>query len=258
MVTRYLDVIEIAERLDRPLNTIALWIRTGKLPAPHVQIGEKFRGWLPEVIDNPDMWSTPVTTVRYFRRQEFTQWIRGQLSKGTWYRVPEPDIWVGDKPGWLPREQVDPAWIIDNTDIYPDEALTHRIVYLGVGDVAERLGCTRSTINGWIATGKLPAPNARIGSNAQGWLPEVIDNPDSWGDASHKTIRYMSAPELARLIGVKRSTLNHYKLPPEDALIGNVRGYLPETIDAWRERRPGMRPPRAGEKWHLPPEARAS
>ncbi|WP_280505810.1 helix-turn-helix transcriptional regulator [Nocardia farcinica] len=258
MVTRYLDTVEIAHRLRRPQNTIALWIRTGKLPAPHVQIGERFRGWLPEVIADPNLWGAPVDTVHYLRRQELTQWIRSQIGEGTPYRIPEPDIQVGDVPGWLPPTQVDPAWLINTADIYPEDALKHRIVYLGAGDISERLGRPRSTINRWITEGKLPPPNARIGTRAQGWLPEVIDNPDSWGATNHVTIRYVSAPELARLIGVKRGTLNHYKLPPEDALIGNIRGYLTETIDAWNARRPGVRPPWSGEDWHLPPEVRAS
>jgi hypothetical protein len=33
--------------------------------------------------------------------------------------------------------------------------------------------------------------------------------------------------------------LSRYKLPEADAMIGNVRGWLPETIDAWHAARPG-------------------
>jgi predicted DNA-binding transcriptional regulator AlpA len=52
--------------------------------------------------------------------------------------------------------------------------------------------------------------------------------------------RYLSRPEVAARIGVKKDTLNRYKLPPPDAQIG-VRqvGWLPATIDAWHaSRRP--------------------
>lgn len=50
---------------------------------------------------------------------------------------------------------------------------------------------------------------------------------------------YLSRSELAERIGVKPDTLGRYKLPEPDAMIGAVRGWLPETIDAWNEARPG-------------------
>jgi predicted DNA-binding transcriptional regulator AlpA len=58
--------------------------------------------------------------------------------------------------------------------------------------------------------------------------------------------RYLSRPEFAERIGVKPDTLNRYKLPDPDALIGTRQGWLPETIDAWQASRtpgkPGPRP----------------
>lgn len=50
---------------------------------------------------------------------------------------------------------------------------------------------------------------------------------------------YLSRPEVAELIGVQRTTLNRYQLPPHDAMIGSLKGWLPETIKAWNESRPG-------------------
>lgn len=67
-------------------------------------------------------------------------------------------------------------------------------------------------------------------------------------------IRYLNRAEFAERIGVKRNTLWQYKLPPEDAIIGDRKGWLPETIDEWQARRPGHRVPRDQENWHLPPE----
>jgi len=51
--------------------------------------------------------------------------------------------------------------------------------------------------------------------------------------------RYLSRPEVAKRIGVKPDTLNRYKLPEPDAIVGQLRGWLPETIDRWNESRPG-------------------
>jgi len=52
-------------------------------------------------------------------------------------------------------------------------------------------------------------------------------------------IRYWSLTEVSRYIGVIPSTARKYKLPVEDAQIGNVRGWLPERIMAWHANRPG-------------------
>ena len=54
---------------------------------------------------------------------------------------------------------------------------------------------------------------------------------------------YLGRAEVAQRIGVKPSTLSRYKLPEPDAYTGSgsraVRGWLPETIDAWNAARPG-------------------
>jgi hypothetical protein len=50
---------------------------------------------------------------------------------------------------------------------------------------------------------------------------------------------YLSRTEVAQRIGVTPGALSRYKLPPADAVIGTVRGWLPETIDTWQARRPG-------------------
>ena len=53
------------------------------------------------------------------------------------------------------------------------------------------------------------------------------------------TVRYLSRPEVAERIGVKKDTLNRYKLPLPDAQIGARQvGWLPATIDAWNAARP--------------------
>ncbi|MFT3663188.1 MAG: XRE family transcriptional regulator [Gordonia sp. (in: high G+C Gram-positive bacteria)] len=50
---------------------------------------------------------------------------------------------------------------------------------------------------------------------------------------------YLSAAEVAERIGVVRSAISRYKMPEPDALIGQTRGWLPETIDEWNANRPG-------------------
>lgn len=143
------------------------------------------------------------------------------------------------------------------------------IHYLGPGEVAERLNLSRNTLNSYGRKGKLPRPNAMIG-DIRGWLPETVDewnkrrpgrgwraqNVEDWHVMTHSTIRFLSAPEFAARIGVQRDTLNRYKLPPTDAVIGDVRGWLPQTVDEWNARRPGQRPPRDQENWNLSPEPR--
>ncbi|WP_203236859.1 helix-turn-helix transcriptional regulator [Nocardia panacis] len=66
----------------------------------------------------------------------------------------------------------------------------------------------------------------------------------------------MSRPEVAEYIGVQRGTLNRYKLPPADAQIGRVQGWLKETIDEWQQRRPGRGNHPDQANWNLPPELR--
>lgn len=52
-------------------------------------------------------------------------------------------------------------------------------------------------------------------------------------------IRYLSRAEVAERIGVQPGSLRRYALPDHDALIGERRGWLVQTIDAWNQRRPG-------------------
>lgn len=59
-----------------------------------------------------------------------------------------------------------------------------------------------------------------------------------------ETIRYLALPEVAERLGLAVGTLNRYRtegrLPVPDAQIGTRQvGWLPETIDAWQESRPG-------------------
>lgn len=51
--------------------------------------------------------------------------------------------------------------------------------------------------------------------------------------------RYLSRAELAERIGVAPDSLRRYRLPEPDALVGEIRGWLPETVDAWNDARPG-------------------
>ncbi|TDP94619.1 hypothetical protein EDF62_1040 [Leucobacter luti] len=64
----------------------------------------------------------------------------------------------------------------------------------------------------------------------------------------------MSVKELAERIGVKPATAARYKLPEPDAFIGDVRGWLPETVDAWHAARPG-KGAGAGRKPRSAPDA---
>lgn len=50
---------------------------------------------------------------------------------------------------------------------------------------------------------------------------------------------FLTRAEVAARIGVSPNTIQHYKLPVPDAKIGRVSGWLPETVDAWNEARPG-------------------
>ncbi|MDO4888172.1 MAG: transcriptional regulator [Actinomycetaceae bacterium] len=57
------------------------------------------------------------------------------------------------------------------------------------------------------------------------------------------TVRYLSATEAAARLGIRPASFHSYVrkgLTPEpDALVGDVRGWLPETIDEWNKHRPG-------------------
>jgi predicted DNA-binding transcriptional regulator AlpA len=143
------------------------------------------------------------------------------------------------------------------------------IEYLTTAGFADLLGLSVSTIEGYSRNGKLPAPDARAG-RYKGYLPQTIEEwerrrpgvrtpraDENWHIFPHSTITYLTVPEFAERIGVVRGAMNRYKLPPEDARIGAIRCYLPQTIDAWNERRPKRgRTSAENADWHLPPELR--
>lgn len=54
--------------------------------------------------------------------------------------------------------------------------------------------------------------------------------------------RYLSTSEVAERTGLTRNTVKSYsqipgRLPTPDAIVGRVKGWLPETIDAWMARK---------------------
>ena len=53
------------------------------------------------------------------------------------------------------------------------------------------------------------------------------------------TTHYLSVGDVADRLGVDKSSISKYKMPPPDAYIGKTRGWLPETIDEWNRNRPG-------------------
>ncbi|WP_072814259.1 hypothetical protein [Rhodococcus zopfii] len=53
-------------------------------------------------------------------------------------------------------------------------------------------------------------------------------------------LRFLSRKQFAERIGLKDAgALGKYKLPEPDAWVGDVRGWLPETVDEWQANRPG-------------------
>ena len=70
-------------------------------------------------------------------------------------------------------------------------------------------------------------------------MPAVPQDPRGLTPGAGEAVRYLSRAEVAQRIGVAPSTLSRYKLPSPDAVVGDVRGWLPETIDAWNAARPG-------------------
>lgn len=61
------------------------------------------------------------------------------------------------------------------------------------------------------------------------------------GVEQEPTIRtYLGRSEVATYLGLKGlRSLTNVALPPPDAQIGDRKGWLPETIDAWNAARPG-------------------
>jgi predicted DNA-binding transcriptional regulator AlpA len=53
------------------------------------------------------------------------------------------------------------------------------------------------------------------------------------------TQTFLSRKEVAERLGVSSGAFSRVPLPEPDAIIGGVRGWLPATIDAWNESRPG-------------------
>ncbi|MEX3741117.1 helix-turn-helix transcriptional regulator [Mycolicibacterium porcinum] len=55
-------------------------------------------------------------------------------------------------------------------------------------------------------------------------------------------VRYLSVTEFAEHAGLSRNTLKSYsqipgRLPEPDAMVGRVKGWLPETVEAWIAKR---------------------
>ncbi|OBF23086.1 hypothetical protein A5720_00100 [Mycolicibacterium conceptionense] len=58
----------------------------------------------------------------------------------------------------------------------------------------------------------------------------------------NEVVRYLSVTEFAERTGLSLNSVKAYsqvpgRLPEPDAMIGRVKGWLPETVDAWIERR---------------------
>lgn len=54
--------------------------------------------------------------------------------------------------------------------------------------------------------------------------------------------KYLSVTEVAERAGLSRNTVKAYtqipgRLPEPDVMVGNVKGWAHETIDAWIQRR---------------------
>ena len=53
--------------------------------------------------------------------------------------------------------------------------------------------------------------------------------------------KYLGITQFAERVGVKKGTLERYKLPPADVMVGNIRGWRAKTIDDWNAARPSRR-----------------
>jgi len=50
---------------------------------------------------------------------------------------------------------------------------------------------------------------------------------------------YWSYSDVAKRLGITTGSLGRANLPEPDAMIGSIRGWRPETIEAWIPTRPG-------------------
>ncbi|KWX66541.1 hypothetical protein ASJ79_25110 [Mycobacterium sp. NAZ190054] len=58
-------------------------------------------------------------------------------------------------------------------------------------------------------------------------------------------VRYLSVTEFAERAGLSINSVKAYsqipgRLPEPDAMIGRVKGWLPETVDAWAAKRASL------------------
>lgn len=119
--------------------------------------------------------------------------------------------------------------------------------YLDRVSFAERIGVKPATLNRY----RMPAPDAILGEK-RGWLPKTVDawnarrpgrgatTEDDWSEipGQRPATEYLTRPGVAEFLGVHRGTLNRYHLPTPDALVGDLPGWLPETIAVWDANRP--------------------
>jgi len=61
---------------------------------------------------------------------------------------------------------------------------------------------------------------------------------------------YLTRPEIATRLGIKRQSLDGLKLPAPDATVGRLPGWLPGTIDRWDAGRPS-RQGKASDRYAL-------
>jgi len=63
---------------------------------------------------------------------------------------------------------------------------------------------------------------------------------DTLLDPAKEPITYLGRTEVAHYLGLAGlPSLTGVELPPPDAVIGDRKGWTPETIDAWKKTRPG-------------------
>lgn len=69
---------------------------------------------------------------------------------------------------------------------------------------------------------------------------DYFDDVQGYDNKYPTAARYLSSTEVARYLGLAGvKSLSKMKLPPPDAVIGDIRGWLPSTIQEWNASRPG-------------------